>query len=108
VVYRNIGVTLRPPRDALHVVGWPAAYATCATGEAICPPGPGPSIVLADATSTGNNQLNDTPVYVLTFAEQGCAPAGPAPSPSPVPCTLMNFVDATTGHFLYAISSPSL
>ena len=127
VVYDHGGITLAPPsRTATATVSWSDAYVTnCMSGDAICDLDRGPTIVLADATVTSAGQaqpdgsvaplVKDTLVYVLTWTDVACRPAGPMPSPGSTPrtgsddsCTVVNLVDAGTGKVLYSVQGPDI
>lgn len=117
----NAGVTLEPPGAARPAVSMAAAYDTCLSGDSICPPGLSPSVTLALATSpqAGHARpdgsirplMSRTLVYVLTFSGVPCAPVGGPPNgrittPKAYTCTVIDFVDATSGKVLYSVESP--
>jgi hypothetical protein len=115
------GVTLSPPDGLTPALSWQAAFATCATGESVCVAGRDPSITLALATTTGAGTMQtdgttvplmkDTLVYVMTWRNEPCVPKGGPPTsaaPSPRPCTLVAFVDATTGRAIYGAEGPTV
>jgi hypothetical protein len=115
------GVVLEPPTTTQVGVSWTQAYANCLTGDAVCDARTGPTISLARATVSGVGEalpdgsvdllLNERLVYVLTWTGVPCLPVGPPgrhPSPTAVPCTLLNFVDASTGDVVHSMQGPSL
>jgi hypothetical protein len=124
VDYKAAGVTVTPPGTITPKVSWQAAYDTCTAGKSVCLNGVDPTITLALATSTaaGTAQsdgsmtplMKDTLVYVMTWTNEPCTRKGgpPAPSgaatPTPLPCTLLAFVDANSGAALYGAEGPQV
>jgi hypothetical protein len=112
VDYPTFGLTLRPPRNRQPAVGWPRAYANCGATAAVCPDGFAPTIVLGDATSSTNNLLDATPVYLITYSGVPCIQRGfgfassARPSPSPTVCMVFNVINANTGAFIESTEIP--
>lgn len=126
-VYENAGIILDVPSSEQRAsVAWSDAYVSnCTTGDAICDPSGPPTIVLAKATTTsaGEEQkdgsiapiMKDTLVYVVQWTGVPCMPVGPmrptnetAATAAKHSCTVMNFIDATTGLVLYSVQGPNL
>lgn len=112
-----------PPLSVTPTVSWETAYASCASGNAICEPGVSMTISLASASDTragiarSNGSIipvmNHTLVYVFLQNGAPCAPVGPPSSGAAGParvlsCTILNFVDANTGAVLYSVQGPKL
>jgi hypothetical protein len=125
IKYPNSGFDIEPPGAAVPKVDWTHAYATCSTGQSICVPGLTPTISLAKVTDNQSGAinpdgsiaptLNGTLAWVITYIGAPCtAPAGPEPATSQnststnQTCTIINFVSADTGAFLYAAQGANL
>jgi hypothetical protein len=117
---RSADVSLAVPTaaDDHPKISWSQALSTC--GDAQCDPLPDVGTIelaLATSPNTGTMRadgsiaplMHDTLVYVMSWSGAICAESGPAPSGGSGPvrtetCTLLNFVDATTGAVLYSES----
>jgi hypothetical protein len=124
--YKNVNILVTPPGALTPGISWQKAYDTCASGESVCLPGVNPIITLALATSpTAGSALpdgsidplmNNTLVYVMKWVNEPCVPKGGPPrgpgevaiSPTPLPCTLIAFVDATSGKNIYGTEGPEI
>lgn len=106
-------------------MSWEQAYQNCQTGDGICDSTHTPVITLASVTAKNAGQMGEgdaiipvmdkTLAYVFTQTGLKCVPAGPSRPSGAAPgtvieqsCTLVNFVDATTGKVLYSVSGPDL
>lgn len=136
IEYPNTGFDIEPPGTARAVVPWSKAYATCLTGDAICDPTATPTIVLASVSDDQSGKikadgsltplLHNTLVWVITYTNRPCAPAGGAvqrtTNASMIPrasvmtemstapsylCTVINFISAGTGAVLYSFQGPN-
>lgn len=117
VDYSEPGVTLLPPGTASAAVGPESADQACASGKAVCGEGPATS-QLALATVYGSGTINkdnsttpllkDKLVYVLTWPDFLCVPAGGPPptvsgggSVQKSRCGGVVLIDANSGTDLY-------
>ena len=118
IEYENAGIILDVPSSVNVGVSWSYAYASNCPGEAVCQLDRGPTIVLAEATSTSPAELQgdgslkplmqNTLVYVFKWTEVPCVPVGPAmvdgrsaSPPAIYSCTALTFVDALSGTVLF-------
>jgi hypothetical protein len=119
--YPSSSISLRPPLTQQPTVRPVDVYpGLCMSGAAVCDTSSAPTITLALATiadagtqnpdGTLTPLVNNALVYVITWDRVSCAPVGGiAKSSAPathiattMTCRLVNFVDATTGKFVYA------
>jgi hypothetical protein len=104
-----------PAAGAVATITPNQAYVDSCTRDGACDKGSAPTIQLAAVTDPDAGQasvggsitpvMDHTLVYVLTWTNLPCLPAG-APvgaTPTPTTCTLVDFVDANTGKTLYGL-----
>ena len=124
IEYETAGIFLDVPASVDVGVSWSYAYSSNCPGEAVCHLDRGPTIVLAEATSTspaevqGDGSLKPlmqkTLVYVIKWTEVPCAPLGPmvdgrsASPPAIYSCTALTFVDALSGTVLFSVEGTNL
>ncbi len=112
------GITLSPPGNVVPATSSDAAYGLCLTpGGAACQPGPPTSIVLARITDTGSTLVKPGILVwamgwigVTTCVFSGGGPPGPGSSPvvatSQPLCDAYDFIDATSGKFIFESAGP--
>jgi len=120
--YSQSGISLAPPlsTDAASV-SIQTAYNDCLSGDALCSQTTSPTIVLArvtdlhSGTATADGGLlplmDNRLMYVLRFDGDLCVPAGVIPgkpAPTPQPCSVVNFIDASTGAVIYSVQGQHL
>ncbi len=118
------GLILKPPaRSDTPMASPETAYETCLSGESLCGSKTGPTISLAVVTTPSAGTagpsgtvvplIDNELVYVMTWTDYQCVPAGPVrPSGSgsekPQTCTVLNFISAATGKTLYSADGTEL
>jgi len=127
IAYAKAGISLKPPGAVNPAASWADAYDNCRTGDAVCDTNSPPNIALALATAEQAGEaapdgsivplMKDTLVYVLTWIGIPCVPkSGPPPAPdisdstsasATYSCTLLNFIDASSGKVLYSTEGPN-
>lgn len=120
IAYPSAGITLTsPPSSASATATASTALGTCSTGESPCDTG-SPDIVLATMSNSemGAEQVDNSVqptyqnvlVWVMTWHDVNCETLGPAQSAVPrtpmSDCDHIVFVDASSGHYLYAYTGP--
>jgi hypothetical protein len=112
-----------PSSSDQPTASWQSTYANCASGDAICDPAYPMSISLARVTDLQSGTavpggsisatLDNTLAYVFSQHNVPCSPVGPPASSvttnaAGYECTILNFVDASSGSVLYSVQGPNL
>jgi hypothetical protein len=116
LAYDSGNFRLDPPSPRqVPKLSWQHVYRQCGTADLYCPPGAAPTIRLAAIFMGGMGNIRDgTLAYVMQWQDLTCAPVGPArPSgtaaaPTLSSCTMLLFVDASSGADLYSVEGPAL